>query len=68
VFDNCYLQGVQFEGKAYFNSNHVIAISGKENTEFDRIPADVNVAMFTYMLLVIGCVTVIAKIVEDEVW
>jgi len=51
-------------------SNHVLAISDKENNEFDRNPADVNVAMFVDILLGIGCVTVFisaAKIVEDEV-
>jgi len=35
VFDNCYRQEIQFDGTAYFISNHVLAISGKENNKFD---------------------------------
>jgi len=36
-----------------------LAMSGKENTEYDSNPADVNVAMFVEILLVIECVTVL---------
>jgi len=71
VFDNCNRHGIRFDGTANLDSNHVLAISGKENTKFDRNPTDVNVAIFVDILLVIGCLTVfcsIAKLVEDESW
>jgi len=57
VFENCYRHRIQFDGTAYLNSKHVLAMSSKENTKFDRNPADVNVATFIDILLVI----------EDEV-
>jgi len=47
-------------------SKHVLAISGKQDTEFNRNPVDVNVVM----CVDIGYVTMFcstAKIIEDKV-
>jgi len=38
VFDDCYCHRIQFDGTAYLNSNHVLAMSSREKIKFDRNP------------------------------